>query len=100
MMVCLIFWLIFGIVGVQFFAGKFYKCVDEDGNKLSVNITKNKFECLEKNYTWINSKINFDDVLMSYLALFQVVSTFIIYEHALHVLSRCHIFNMKVTIGI
>lgn len=74
MMVCLIFWLIFGIVGVQFFAGKFYKCVDEDGNKLSVNITKNKFECLEKNYTWINSKINFDDVLMSYLALFQVAT--------------------------
>lgn len=87
MMVCLIFWLIFGIVGVQFFAGKFYKCVDEDGNKLPVNITNDKFECEAKNYTWINSKINFDDVLMAYLALFQVVSSFVIYAHALHVLS-------------
>lgn len=87
MMVCLIFWLIFGIVGVQFFAGKFYKCVDEDGNKLPVNITNDKFECETKNYTWINSKINFDDVLMAYLALFQVVSTFFIYAPALHVLS-------------
>lgn len=74
MMVCLIFWLIFGIVGVQFFAGKFYKCVDEDGNKLPVNITNDKFECETKNYTWINSKINFDDVLMAYLALFQVAT--------------------------
>lgn len=44
--------------------------MDEDGNKLFVNIIKNKFECLEKNYIWINFKINFDDVLMLYLVLF------------------------------
>ncbi|XP_061173087.1 sodium channel protein para-like isoform X2 [Saccostrea echinata] len=74
MMVCLIFWLIFGIVGVQFFAGKFYKCVDEDGLLLPVNITANKTECLAKNYTWVNSKINFDNVMMAYLALFQVAT--------------------------
>ncbi|XP_062604338.1 sodium channel protein type 4 subunit alpha B-like isoform X1 [Saccostrea cucullata] len=74
MMVCLIFWLIFGIVGVQFFAGKFYKCEDEDGVKLPVNITANKTECLAKNYTWVNSKVNFDNVMMAYLALFQVAT--------------------------
>ena len=35
LVVCLVFWLIFGIVGVQMFAGKFYKCVDENGDKVS-----------------------------------------------------------------
>merc|ERR1719414_2367634 len=28
LLVCLIFWLIFAIMGVQMFAGKYYKCVD------------------------------------------------------------------------
>lgn len=82
MMVCLIFWLIFGIVGVQFFAGKFFKCVDADGNKLSPNITANRTECEAKGYEWINSKVNFDNVLMAYLALFQVVSVvFVLLYH-------------------
>jgi voltage-gated sodium channel type V alpha len=31
LLVCLVFWLIFSIMGVQFFGGKFYKCVDESG---------------------------------------------------------------------
>ena len=31
-LVCLVFWLIFSIMGVQFFAGKFGKCVDQDKN--------------------------------------------------------------------
>ena len=33
-----------------------------------------RFECAEKNFTWINSKITFDHVGHAYLALFQVVS--------------------------
>lgn len=31
-------------------------------------------DCLNKNYTWKNSKISFDHVGVAYLALFQVVS--------------------------
>ena len=34
LIVCIVFWLIFGIVGVQMFAGKFFKCVDENGIKV------------------------------------------------------------------
>lgn len=30
LMVCLVFWLIFSIMGVQMFSGSFYKCVDEN----------------------------------------------------------------------
>lgn len=86
MMVCLIFWLIFGIVGVQFFAGKFFKCVDENGITLAANITANKDDCIAQNYTWVNSKINFDNVMMAYLALFQVVSTRAFYIFPMNVL--------------
>jgi len=27
LLVCLLFWLVFAIMGVQFFKGKFYKCI-------------------------------------------------------------------------
>lgn len=36
LLVCLVFWLIFSIMGVQFFSGKFYKCLDKDGELLPV----------------------------------------------------------------
>ena len=29
LLVCLVFWLIFSIMGVQMFGGKFYKCIDK-----------------------------------------------------------------------
>ncbi len=69
-------WLIFSIAGVQLFGGKFYKCVyvgTHNRVDISENIT-NKIDCLKKNFTWENSRINFDNVLSGYLALYQVVS--------------------------
>uniref|UniRef100_A0A182M232 Sodium channel protein n=1 Tax=Anopheles culicifacies TaxID=139723 RepID=A0A182M232_9DIPT len=39
LLVCLVFWLIFSIMGVQFFGGKFFKCVDEDGELLPIHAT-------------------------------------------------------------
>ena len=74
LLVCLVFWLIFSIMGVQFFAGRFYKCVYTNQTRLPYNIVSSKAECLLKNYTWINSRINFDNVLNSYVALFQVAT--------------------------
>lgn len=38
LLVCLVFWLIFSIMGVQFFGGKFFKCVDENGDMLDVSV--------------------------------------------------------------
>ncbi|CAF3513815.1 unnamed protein product [Rotaria sp. Silwood1] len=76
LLVCLVFWLIFSIMGVQLFGGKFYKCVYVDTHdrvNISENVT-NKIDCLNKNYTWENSRINFDNVLSGYLALFQVAT--------------------------
>lgn len=39
LLVCLVFWLIFSIMGVQFFGGKFFKCVDEEGELLPIDVS-------------------------------------------------------------
>ena len=39
LLVCMVFWLVFAIMGVQFFAGRFYKCVDFDGDRLPVSVS-------------------------------------------------------------
>ncbi|CAF3628000.1 unnamed protein product [Rotaria socialis] len=75
LLVCLVFWLIFSIMGVQLFGGRFYKCVYVDTHdrvSLSENVT-NRNDCLRKNFTWENSRVNYDNVLSGYLALFQVL---------------------------
>lgn len=38
LLVCLVFWLIFSIMGVQFFGGKFYKCIDKYGEMLDISV--------------------------------------------------------------
>ena len=73
----------FSILGVQFFGNKFYKCVDSDGpieNKPREGETGleivNKTQCIAKygEEAWQNSKINFDNTVMAFFALYQVVS--------------------------
>ena len=76
LVVSLLFWLIFSILGVQLFSGKFQSCVDNDGKRLPASLVPNKTECLcfPEKYTWRNSDVNFDNVLNGFLTLFQVVS--------------------------
>lgn len=75
MLVCVFCWLIFSILGVQLFAGKFFKCVyPEDYTTVPYEITPNKSICLAKNYTWANSRVNFDNVLNGYIALIEVAT--------------------------
>lgn len=79
LLVCLIFWLIFAIMGVQMFSGKFYSCqyLSPDGPvRVSASLVSNKAQCLamNKSYTWTNPPVNFDHVPNAYLCLFQVVS--------------------------
>ena len=61
-------------MGVQLFAGRFYKCVFANLTRVPFEIVKSKNECISKNFTWINSRINFDNVANSYLALLQVAT--------------------------
>ena len=74
LLVSLLFWLIFSILGVQLFAGMFFKCLDDNGNRLPVSETNNMTECLAQGYRWENSNVNFDNVINGFLALFQVVT--------------------------
>ncbi|CAN8185129.1 unnamed protein product [Coccothraustes coccothraustes] len=79
LLVCLIFWLIFSIMGVNLFAGKFGKCVNmTDENSVLDNNIKNKTDCEAYNNTgkifWVNVKVNFDNVGSGYLALLQVAT--------------------------
>lgn len=80
LLVCLIFWLIFSIMGVNLFAGKFGRCINQTEGDLPLNYTivNNKSECESFNVTgelyWTKVKVNFDNVGAGYLALLQVVS--------------------------
>ena len=76
-LVCVMLWLIFSIIGVQLFSGKFYKCLDPEGNTCLPSEVANKSQCLaleHLGYQWKNSMINFDNALIGFLGLFQVVS--------------------------
>uniref|UniRef100_A0A3P9IR62 Sodium channel protein n=1 Tax=Oryzias latipes TaxID=8090 RepID=A0A3P9IR62_ORYLA len=81
LLVCLIFWLIFSIMGVNMFAGKYGYCFNDTSEEyLDIEIVNNKSQCIgvmEENNTdirWRNVKINFDNVGAGYLALLQVAT--------------------------
>uniref|UniRef100_A0A674PLI8 Sodium channel protein n=1 Tax=Takifugu rubripes TaxID=31033 RepID=A0A674PLI8_TAKRU len=78
LLVCLIFWLIFSIMGVNLFAGKFGRCVNRTGHIYEAAFINNKSECEALNDTslfyWTKVKVNFDNVGAGYLALLQVAT--------------------------
>ncbi|XP_035995292.1 sodium channel, voltage-gated, type I-like, alpha isoform X2 [Fundulus heteroclitus] len=73
LLVCLIFWLIFSIMGVNLFAGKFYRCIDNHSEVFSTSVVTNRTACIGVGQ-WKNVKVNFDNVAMGYLALLQVAT--------------------------
>ncbi|KAK9407174.1 sodium channel protein type 8 subunit alpha [Crotalus adamanteus] len=79
LLVCLIFWLIFSIMGVNLFAGKYHYCFNETSEyQFNIEEVNNKTECEklmnpnETDIRWKNVKINFDNVGAGYLALLQI----------------------------
>ncbi|XP_070311535.1 sodium channel protein type 5 subunit alpha isoform X2 [Odocoileus virginianus] len=80
LLVCLIFWLIFSIMGVNLFAGKFGRCINQTEGDMPLNYTivNNKSDCESFNVTgelyWTKVKVNFDNVGAGYLALLQVAT--------------------------
>ncbi|XP_026098606.1 voltage-dependent T-type calcium channel subunit alpha-1H isoform X1 [Carassius auratus] len=64
-LICCAFFIVFGILGVQLFKGKFYHCEGGD----TKNIT-NKFDCIRANYKWIRRKYNFDNLGQALMSLF------------------------------
>ncbi|XP_076465332.1 sodium channel protein 1 brain-like [Babylonia areolata] len=75
LLVGMMFWLIFSIMGVQFFSGRFYKCVNAtSGDQLPASSFPNKTFCISSGERWRNSYIHFDNSLAGFLALFQVAT--------------------------
>uniref|UniRef100_A0A8C2IHR6 Calcium voltage-gated channel subunit alpha1 Ib n=1 Tax=Cyprinus carpio TaxID=7962 RepID=A0A8C2IHR6_CYPCA len=68
-LICCAFFIIFGILGVQLFKGKFYYGVGLDVK----NIT-NKSDCLSANYRWVHHKYNFDNLGQALMSLFVLAS--------------------------
>ncbi|XP_012892487.1 PREDICTED: voltage-dependent T-type calcium channel subunit alpha-1G isoform X26 [Dipodomys ordii] len=67
--ICCAFFIIFGILGVQLFKGKFFVCQGEDTR----NIT-NKSDCTEASYRWVRHKYNFDNLGQALMSLFVLAS--------------------------
>ncbi|XP_015679120.1 sodium channel protein type 2 subunit alpha-like [Protobothrops mucrosquamatus] len=76
LLVCLIFWLIFSIMGVNLFAGTFFECVNKtDGVRISHLIVPFKNVCVTLEYArWRNVRVNFDNVGAGYLSLLQIAT--------------------------
>ncbi|XP_034543706.1 voltage-dependent T-type calcium channel subunit alpha-1I [Notolabrus celidotus] len=68
-LICCAFFIIFGILGVQLFKGKFFYCVGFDVK----NIT-NKSDCVAANYRWVHHKYNFDNLGQALMSLFVLAS--------------------------
>ncbi|CAO2597213.1 Sodium channel protein type 7 subunit alpha [Lemmus lemmus] len=78
-LICLMTWLLFSIMGVYLFAGKFYKCIDPtSGETFSILEVINKSQCenliFNESMPWENDKLNFDNVGNGFLSLFQVAT--------------------------
>ncbi|XP_061431061.1 sodium channel protein type 4 subunit alpha-like [Lethenteron reissneri] len=80
LLVCLIFWLIFSIMGVNLFAGKYYYCMNTtDGSRFLPEVVNNYSDCMvlkqsTQEARWLNVKVNYDNVGFGYLALLQVAT--------------------------
>eukprot|EP00064_Thunnus_orientalis_P016225 superscaffoldBa00003166_g16289 len=78
LLVCLIFWLIFSIMGVNLFAGKFYRCINTTTEELfDISEVNNRSDCMAieeatQDARWVNVKVNYDNVAKGYLSLLQV----------------------------
>uniref|UniRef100_A0A8C4SBJ3 Voltage-dependent T-type calcium channel subunit alpha-1H n=1 Tax=Erpetoichthys calabaricus TaxID=27687 RepID=A0A8C4SBJ3_ERPCA len=68
-LICCAFFIIFGILGVQLFKGKFYYCEGID----TKNVT-NKSDCQHMKYRWIRRKYNFDNLGQALMSLFVLSS--------------------------
>ena len=76
MAVCIIFWLIFAIIGVNFYMGQFQECIDEETyERFNKDVVPNKTVCLDlPGGVWVNPYISFDNVGIAYLSLFQIAT--------------------------
>lgn len=71
-LVCMIFFLLFGILGVNSFKGAFYYCASLPPGSYPI-ITKN--DCLDYGGSWVNADYNFDNIIQAIITLFLLSTT-------------------------
>jgi|LauGreDrversion4_2_1035121.scaffolds.fasta_scaffold194868_2 hypothetical protein len=74
------FFLICGVIGVNYFKGTFYKCKfgPQFTDELNYNTelyVQTKFDCINQGGTWQNADQNFDDIFNAMSTLFQISTT-------------------------
>jgi voltage-dependent calcium channel T type alpha-1G len=69
--IMLIFFLIFGVIGVSQFKGKFYFCAE----KLDELKLDHKWDCLNAGGVWDNQVYTFDDIPNAMITLFVMATT-------------------------
>lgn len=85
-MVCLLFLMIFAIMGINFFKGSFYHCefvkmesAFSNANSLSQPAVqmgiKSSHDCADRGGEWVNKRSNFDDIVKAMICLFEMMTT-------------------------
>eukprot|EP01061_Rhynchopus_euleeides_P034241 TRINITY_DN57980_c0_g1_i1.p1 TRINITY_DN57980_c0_g1~~TRINITY_DN57980_c0_g1_i1.p1 ORF type:complete len:1027 (+),score=434.72 TRINITY_DN57980_c0_g1_i1:46-3081(+) len=71
--ISLVVWMVFAIVGLQQFNGKFHACSKSSYGDMSAEFPTRE-ACLNASLSWRNHPANFDNVGNAFLTLFQVAS--------------------------
>lgn len=75
MVVCVLFLLLFAILGTNFYKGLFFHCHTDNIPAAYVSLIKDKFDCLDYGGEWVNEDQNFDHVGSAVVTLFNVMTT-------------------------
>ncbi|XP_073327419.1 sodium channel protein type 4 subunit alpha B-like [Pagrus major] len=82
LLVCLTVWLVFSLLGVDMFAGKFYYCFNDTSEEYFLpEVVNNKSDCFSlimENFSdvrWKNLKINYDNVPNGYISLLHLAAS-------------------------
>jgi len=75
MLISLLVILMFSILGTTFYKGLFYVCNMDNVPAEEQDNIQTMWECMDYGGEWVNSDVNFDNVLQSILTFFTVITT-------------------------
>eukprot|EP00002_Diphylleia_rotans_P008552 TRINITY_DN1844_c0_g1_i3.p1 TRINITY_DN1844_c0_g1~~TRINITY_DN1844_c0_g1_i3.p1 ORF type:complete len:1384 (+),score=276.21 TRINITY_DN1844_c0_g1_i3:89-4240(+) len=74
MLLSLVFWFVFAVLGVQFFAGQFYSCNDDGVSDRSECVGTYFVDGVETPREWLNANPNFDSIISAFVSLFEIAT--------------------------
>jgi hypothetical protein len=73
LVIMILFYMIFGVVGVSYFKGKMFYCTEYEKTLLSEG--GSKWDCLNAGGIWLNRVYNFDNMANAIISLFMMSTT-------------------------